>query len=634
MKKLSLLILLLNFAFSVFAQENYAVDLIPANLKSRANATIRSQETIVDMRAEDNVIYSVKKAITVFNKNGDDNARLVLGYDKNIVIKGIKGEVYNEMGILTHKFSQNDFRDESAIQDISLFEDSRVKHFLPNINNYPYTVVYTFEIRFKQNLIIPEWVPKRSADVSVAKSSFTFISKPNDQVNIKVQNLNSKADEFVDDKQKRLIWTVNNLPATKVEPFSPLEDAYQPSVKIAPKQFRYFNYQGSYTNWQELGKWQYDNLLKDRQTLSPQTIETVKNLIKDETNDKDRARKIYQYMQNKTRYISIQVGIGGFQPFKASEVDRLGYGDCKALVNYMQSLLAVANIESYYCVVNAGSKKVNLDPTFASMEQGNHIILCMPLKGDTTWLECTSQKIPFGFLSDFTDDRYVLACTPTGGKLLHTPKLTAQNNLQTRKANITLDKEGNAKGTILTTFEGSQYDAHEEIIGKPLTEQQKLLKDKYDVNNIYFSLVNYEQEKAVMPKTIEKLSVEIRNYCSINNDKFFIMLNPFNVHPTIPEVKNRTMPVYINRGFTDIDSVTFQLPENVIPIALPNHTKMNNEFGSYESSSTISDGKLHFYRKLVINEGNFPPESYAIFTKFITEVNSADQLKLTLSLKK
>ncbi len=38
-------------------------------------------------------------------------------------------------------------------------------------------------------------------------------------------------------------------------------------------------------------------------------------------------------MQGKTHYISIQVGIGGYQPFLASDVDRLNYGDCKALVN-------------------------------------------------------------------------------------------------------------------------------------------------------------------------------------------------------------------------------------------------------------------------------------------------------------
>jgi transglutaminase-like putative cysteine protease len=44
-----------------------------------------------------------------------------------------------------------------------------------------------------------------------------------------------------------------------------------------------------------------------------------------------KAKKIYQYLQNKTRYISVQIGIGGFQPVTAADVDRLGYGDCKGI---------------------------------------------------------------------------------------------------------------------------------------------------------------------------------------------------------------------------------------------------------------------------------------------------------------
>ena len=97
-----------------FAQDNYDVDLIPANLRNRANACIRNEETTIDMRSPDNVLLNVKKAITVFNQNGEDEARLVLYYDKNISIKGIKGEVYNSFGKLTNKFSQNDFADMIA----------------------------------------------------------------------------------------------------------------------------------------------------------------------------------------------------------------------------------------------------------------------------------------------------------------------------------------------------------------------------------------------------------------------------------------------------------------------------------------------------------------------------------------
>jgi transglutaminase-like putative cysteine protease len=460
MKVISLFFVSFLSFFVGYAQDNYDAELIPATLRSRANATIRNEETVVDMRSPDNVMYSVKQAITVLNKNGENNARLVLFYDKNTSIKSIKGEIYNEIGKLVGKFSQSDFKDESAVQDFSLFEDSRIKHYLPSVNTYPYTIVYTYEMRYKQNLIIPDWTPKPASDVSVEKSSYTFICKPTDQFRIKTQNLTSKAIESITDKQKSLVWTVNNLVGVKPEPYSPDRENYQTSVKIAPQNFSYFNYKGDYTNWQELGKWEYDNLLKNRKTLLPATIQAIKDLVKNEITDKEKARKIYQYLQNKTRYISVQIGIGGFQPVTAADVDRLGYGDCKALVNYMQSLLDVAGIESYYCIVQAGSQKKSLDPTYASMNQGNHVILCMPLKGDTTWLECTSQKIPFGFLSDFTDDRYVLACTAEGGKLLHTPKLTTSKNLQIRKADLSIDKDGNVTGNLKTIFSGAQYDNH------------------------------------------------------------------------------------------------------------------------------------------------------------------------------
>ncbi|RZK52425.1 MAG: hypothetical protein EOO87_15265, partial [Pedobacter sp.] len=80
MKRIILALLLLSNTAFCFAQNNYDVDLVPANLRPRANAIIRNQETIVDMKAVDNVMYSVKQAITVFNKNGENSARLVLFY--------------------------------------------------------------------------------------------------------------------------------------------------------------------------------------------------------------------------------------------------------------------------------------------------------------------------------------------------------------------------------------------------------------------------------------------------------------------------------------------------------------------------------------------------------------------------
>ena len=618
-----------------FSQDNYDVDLIPSNLRNRANACIRNEEITVDMRSPDNVMLNVKKAITVFNQNGEDEARLAIYYDKNISIKSIKGEVYNSVGKLTNKFSQNDFADMSAADGFSLFVDSRVKHYLPSVNQYPYTLVYNYEIRNKQNLIIPDWNPKPADDISVEKSTYTFICKPTDQVRIKTRNYSGTPDVLTDEKQKKTIWKVNNILAVRTEPYSPAHETYATNIQIAPQTFYYYNHKGSYTNWRELGKWIYDDLLAERKALAPATVEMVKDLVKNETKDKDKARKIYQYLQDKTRYISVQIGIGGFQPIAASEVDRLGYGDCKALVNYMQSLLNAANIDSYYCVVSAGSEKKSMDPTYASMVQGNHIILCMPLKGDTTWLECTSQKIPFGFLSDFTDDRLVLACTADGGKLLHTPKLTTAENLQIRRADLTVQLDGSVSGKMNTVYSGSQYENQESLIGKSITEQHKLLKEAYNIDNIDFEAVSLAQKKDISPKLTEEVSINIRNYAPVNGNKMFLQLNAFNVKRSIPEIKNRTLPVYINRGYTDEDTIVYTLPDNVITELIIGQEKaFKSPFGEYVCKTGIKGNKLTYYRKFILNDGTFAAAQYNEFSKFVNEVNAADYLKLALSLKK
>ncbi len=632
MKQLILISVFLFNTLLIKAQD-YAAEKIAISLKNRAHAVIRDSRTVVDMRSPDNVMISINKAITVLNKNGDKQAQLALFYDKNISIKSVKGEIYDEFGKQIGKISLSNFKDESAINDFSMFEDSRVKYYIPQISTYPYTIVYHYEIRNKQNLIIPEWRPVPDFDVSVAQSSYQFIFNPTDEIRIHENNYKGKAEEITLEKQKSLNWKVHSITAIKHEPYSPNPDTYFTSIKVAPKSFSYYNFKGNYTDWQGLGKLSYDYLLKDRRTLPVETVQFIKDLVKDETNYKAKAKKIYEFFQKKTRYISVQIGIGGFQPIKAVEVDRLGYGDCKALVNYMQALLEVVGIEAYYCVVEAGEEKTDLLPSFASMEQGNHIILCLPLNGDTTWLECTSQDAPFGYLGSFTDDRWVLACTREGGKLMKTPKFEASKSQQIRTATLSLSKDGNVSGSVVTTFNGSQYDNHYFLIKKSATEKQKQLKYLYDINNIEFTSIDLAADNDISLFT-EKLAVTIDRYGITNSDRISFTPNLFNLKRTVPSVRNRVLPLDLKRGYTDIDSISFQLDENIMPVLLPKAINLESKFGQYSVEIKMKDGKLAYYRKLIMKDGVFEPKDYEAFESFINEVASNDRIRVTLALKK
>ncbi|RYE36632.1 MAG: DUF3857 domain-containing protein [Sphingobacteriaceae bacterium] len=617
-----------------FAQTHYEVASIPQNLKTYANAIVRNQEEFVEIKEADNVIYHLKQAITILNKNGDDFARQIIYYDKNRQIKWIKGAVYNEFGLQKTRFTDKEFNDASAISNFSLYEDDRVKYFKPAGNEYPYTVEVEYEVKQRQSLVLPKWQPAFDTGIAVEKSSFKVICKPDLKLRIKENNFPGKMQTEIIKEQKLYSWQIENIKAMREEPFLPDPHTFLTSVEVVPEKFSFGSKPGFFTNWEEFSSWMTNNLLKGRDQIPASTAEYIRNLVKDVSDPKQKAKKIYEYMQQKMRYISVQVGIGGYQPTLASEVDQLSYGDCKGLVNYTRGLLKVAGIDSYYCIVYGDhSRKRSIDPTFASL-QGNHIILCLPFKNDTTWLECTSKEIPFGFLGDFTDGRNVVACNENGGKLLRTPSYKTLDNLQTRSCQFSIDKNGMLTGKIETRFEGEQYDNREELTEQPYKEQVKQLQQLYLINNLEIRSFELKQQKTQQPVTIENISLEAHDYATLNDNQLVVPLNRINFvkHP-LKEVRNRTLPVCINHGYLDSDDIVYQLPDDYKIENRPRNVKVETPFGQYQATVELKDGKLIYNRKLQLNAGTYPAETYRELTDFYEKVFDADNDHFTLIKK-
>lgn len=630
MKVLSLLILILLYC-DVRAQNNYAVNLIPSALKARAGAIIRKEEFNIEVKSLNNVEYRFKQAITILNSSADKQAQLVIWYNKTRQVKSIKGTIYDEFGIPAGRISEKNFRDESAASDYSLFEDSRIKKFRPAVTNYPYTVEYEYEIRSKQSLLFPEWTPISSDGVAVENSRMTFTCKPEFDVRYKEFNLPEKVKITTGTEgQKVYSWEIKNLKAVRYEPYSPDPETILPSVKLAPVSFEYQGVSGAFSNWNEYGKWMSDKLLEGKRLLPTPTVDHIRNLVKDLNSPREKAKKIYEYVQGKTRYVSIQIGIGGFEPFSATEVDRLGYGDCKALVNYTMALLSAAGIKSYYTIVNAGDIKKSAIPDFASMDQFNHVILCVPFEKDTVWADCTSSTLPFGYLGDFTDDRLAIVCSDTGGKLVRTPKMSTDTNKQLRKAHFTVDKNGNLSGEMSTTFGGWQYDNRGHLADEVFPEQVKKLREIYPLNNFDVQSYKLVQDKGLNPIASENIKFTSRDYALLNGNRFSIILNAVNKARLIKEISNRINEVFINRGYIDTDEIVYSLPENYKIESMPERIKIEKEFGEYQANVEVKGDNIVYTRFLRVNEGSYQPEVYEELVKFYQKVNEADLCRVTL----
>src|SRR5678816_2665900 len=115
---------------SFFANANdikYPVSSIPENLTKDANAVKRMEEIVFEIISLKEAVYHRKVVYTILNENGERYAAMVVGYDKLRKVSSIDGTLYDAKGNVLRKAKNKDIQDYSAVQDISLFDDNRVK---------------------------------------------------------------------------------------------------------------------------------------------------------------------------------------------------------------------------------------------------------------------------------------------------------------------------------------------------------------------------------------------------------------------------------------------------------------------------------------------------------------------------
>jgi transglutaminase-like putative cysteine protease len=619
----------------IFSQENtYASTLIPDELTEDANAVIRNSIIEITIKGIDKMVVYEKEVITVLNELGNIDARIAKGYNDDTKITKLSAKIYDALGKQIKKYSKRKFLDVSAVSGETLYSDERVKYvdYIPVA--YPYTVVFESEYKNSSTGFIPRWFPTEGYYVGVEKSQYKLNNPLKIIVRTKKKNfknypIQDKSSEF------NLHYIFENQRAIKPEALTIASRDFMPYLIVALNNFSLKGVKGYASNWKEFGKWQNKNLISGRDILEPATVTKIKDLVKGLDNPIEKAKLVYEFVQNKTRYIGVQVGIGGWKPILANQVDKVGYGDCKGLTNYTKALLAAVGITSYYTLVYA-KQKINIDKDFATF-QGNHAILNIPASelsgGNNIWLECTSQTNPFGFLGDFTDDRDVLVITPEGGVIKRTPSYKNETNLQTTKATIRLDKKGTIQATLERISKGLKFDNRYHYDRYPKEELIKHYKSKvwsYN-NNLEVESVKLKNDKEQVAFT-EDFLISIEDYATVTDAEILFRVNFFNKNSFIPKrYRNRKLPLLIPRGFKDEDESIIEIPKGYQVEALFEDKSIINKFGMYQISiDKIDEHHIKYKRTLFIKEGLYPKEDYKAYRAFRRKVAKNDNLRIAL----
>lgn len=607
--------------------QNYAVSEIPEELKKDANAVVRKNLSQYTINSVDDIDIVDSEVITIFNKAGEKYSRVYIPYTKTLRINDVKIKLYNSDGVVTKTYSKKDLNDVNHSGQSELYGDDRVLYTDIIGISYPYTLEIVYKASTSNTIFIPTVTPFYDYNVGIESTGIEIINKSGIKLRKKITE-NSYAKTEVSGDENHLYVFYKNIPAAKEEKYSPSMSVILPKSEFALDQFNLEGKKGNFTTWADFGKW-YNTLLDPVSQITPEIQQEVNSLnLKGSTEEK--VKTIYQYMQSKTRYVNISIGIGGWQPMSADAVRKKGYGDCKALTNYMRVLLKAAGIPSYYSVIYMDETPKIFDKDFPKMD-GNHVILCVPTEKGNLWLENTSQKIAFDHLGYRTMDRNVMMVKDSNVEIIETPKSLAENNREILRIKANISADHNLDVTSNFSYTGGLYDMSMSLLSLTPTEQKDALKHRYD--NLQFS--NIDIQNLMNDRNNGQINFDLNfkaaNYSkSLGSDIYFRAI-PFLDNDFYLDSSDRKLPIEIPFGFTDDYEIEYTIPESYKFSETIAPVKIDSEFGSFSMEFIPQDKKLLIRRKFMLKKGVFPADKITDYIDFRKKTNKIDHTKILIT---
>lgn len=624
-----MLILFLFCVALTHAQElKYPLFTIDPALKKDAAAVVRKYEFSLEIHSLHSETITTRKAVTILKGDAAEMANAMVIYNNWSDVERFEGAIYDGSGRLIRKLGRKDIQDMSAIENGILYSEERAQVIRPLVPAYPYTVEYEIRQSFRKMLAYPTWIVQPAFGVAVESATLTVDAA--EGLLPRSRPMNLPQDIITGgDGRKTITWEMKNIPALTEEPLCPPVTDLSPLVMFEPAEYDVKGYIGNFSSWKSLGAW-HAALNEGRGELAPETITRVRSLVDGVDRITEKVQRIYRYMQSTCRYVAVNTGISGIQPEKAETVARLGYGDCKGLVNYTQALLKAAGIPSFYTLVRAGRDAEPVQADFPG-DQFNHIILCVPAGSDTIWLECTSMRQPFGFLGNFTDDRAVLLVTPEGGKLTRTPVYPKTHNTCARMIRTTVDSQGNATVSLCSEYRGLQVEPVWEMKYQDVVEQMESAKNRYKIPGVVFKNITYDTIDQPLPGVTERAEATVPRFASFTGNRMFLPLWLFMDSPgTYPKSDSRKFDFIRTFAYMDADTLLMDYPAGYTVESLPSPVSLDTRFGKYSMKAESNGNSLKVIRRVEMEKGRFPASEFSAFAEYLRQISKADKSKIVL----
>jgi transglutaminase-like putative cysteine protease len=603
---------------------------IPDSLKKDVDAVYQLEEMICSIESPSSYKRKVHNIITILSKQGKKHGIIQVGADKFNKFDEAEVTIYDANGKEFKRYKKRDFKVYGANDASTMASDDKIYDLDYIHPEFPFTIEVSHTTFISSYLDLPSWFFATS-DASLITSRFVIETKDAQQIRYKVYNSNMQPVISNNGGITTYTWEMNNRKKPYSEPGCYGRVVTEPWIDVSPVNFKYDGYAGSLSNWNEFGKMFYP-FYEEANPFTPARKAFFQSIADKGNTRFEKIKLLYNYLQQETRYVSIQFGIGGYKPFPVSFAEEKKYGDCKGLTHYMKHMLQAVGIKAYGAVINAGANEYPVDPGFAS-NKFNHIILCVPDGKDTVWLECTSKDNYAGVLGAFTENRNALLLTEKGGVLVRTPDSKAENNQWKSHTAITLYEDGSAVTRSRVFVSGEFWTPFFYLVsGKSKDDIKKFL-----VQHLQFKTPD-DLEVKILNDSADGHNIEMTLAYSQYFDfktgsKYFLPCRPFKLNDeTIKPAETRTTDYLFDFPYTKTDTTVFYLPGSFKPESMPADARFSKEFVDYERKLKVNEPgtTVTLASRLVLTKHIIPPALYNSTAKEFELIRKDENQKLVL----
>lgn len=350
---------------------------------------------------------------------------------------------------------------------------------------------------------------------------------------------------------------------------------------------------------------------------------------------KERAARLYAWVRDSIRYCAIEIGIGGFVPHAADDVESLRYGDCKDKANLLKSLLHIAGVESRIVTIysSRSPRRFRL-PVLAG--NFNHAILVVDLPEGPAFVDPTTRTVSFADLPPWDEERECLPIDIAGTDLVMTPSSSPDTDFRTVDCTLTATPTGATSGTCRLALAGSFADAlRGDLLEAPPKQHAKVIATTLGLRDTKVKTHTGEGLTPPVhptPATVEAtVTVDLATASKQHTD--FLSASTFlsgDVLPSLPPSRPAHDVVFLSRR-RDHDVVRLKLPPTHTVRQLPAPVQVDGPLASFRVAWRAEGDVVVLERTLTVHVVRVPAARVDELRTVVDAWDRASEARVLLS---